>query len=71
LFNSRQIELKTNNYDQIEESGITIKGSYSFIRHPMQSGSILLFTFANTTFTFEKIIAMIFMTAFIYIGVTM
>lgn len=51
LFNSRQVQLKDNDFDKTSEVGITIKGVYSLMRHPMQCGLWLSYTFGSNIFS--------------------
>ena len=63
--------LKYNAYDATNLQGIKINGIYSYIRHPLQSGSLLIMFFGDGTYTVDKILSLAIMGTGIIIGVLM
>lgn len=69
IFNAKYI--KYDAYDATNLKGIKINGIYSYLRHPLQSGILLIMLFGDGIYTVDKIISLAIMGTGIIIGVLM
>ena len=63
--------IKYDAYDATNLKGIKINGIYSYLRHPLQSGILLIMLFGDGIYTVDKIISLAIMGTGIIIGVLM
>lgn len=69
LLNNKTIEIPP--YEAKRHTTLITSGVYGLVRHPMQSGAILLIIFGNGTYTVERLIWSCIHFTFVLIGVMM